>query len=262
MATLLHTHAHRALDQLAQAMKAVRRRQDHKGVHGLRVALKKVRTLLRLADAMGSGGAPPKGPTKRLLALFKAAGAQREPEVSAQVLDTFAGHDLARKAYQAQLNARAKQAERGLVKALKAFGKRDAERLLDHFTSISQGLTYSQETRAASRYCEAERIAARAMMANSDRDDALHEVRKHLKNAWHTLRLLDRNGALDEVEQHTLERLGSLQEALGDWHDLFVVWADLGTRGGTVVELRNAVEKRLHERRRQLVDRLREVLGA
>lgn len=261
MATLLHTHAHRALDQLVQAMKTVQKRPDHKRVHGLRVALKKVRTLLRLADAMGSGGAPPKGPTKRLLALFKAAGAQREPEVSAQVLESFAGHDLARKAYQAHLNARAKQAERGLVKALKAFGRRDAERLLEHLTAISQGLTSSQERNAALRYIEAEHASALAMMANSERDDALHEVRKHLKNAWHTLRLLERSGALGQPQQHTLEHLDGLQEALGQWHDLFVVWADLGTRGGTVVELRNAVENRLHERRRQLVGRLREVLG-
>ena len=262
MATLLHTHAHRALDQLARAMKAVRKRPDHKGVHGLRVALKKVRTLLRLADAMELAAAAPKGATKRLLALFKAAGEQREPEVSMQVLGTFRGHDLARSAYRAHLDVRAKKAAKSLSKALKAMGDRDLERILAHLTAISQGMTRSQERKAASRYISAELAAARTMMANSDRDDALHEVRKHLKNAWHTLRLLDRSGALEDDQQDDLKRLGDLQESLGDWHDLFVVWADLGTRGSTVVELRNAVEERLHERRRQLVDRLRKVLGA
>lgn len=261
MATLLHTHAHHALEQMMLAMKAACGRSDHKRVHGLRVALKKVRTLLRLAGAMDPAATPPKGPTMRLMALFKAAGAQREPEVSAQVLGSFTGHDLARTAYQAHLDARSKKAAKELGKVLKGFGKRDARRLLTHFTTISQGLTRSQERKAASRYIKAEVAAARSMMDASDRDDALHEVRKHLKNAWHTLRLLDRSGALKEAQQHMLERLGGLQEALGDWHDLFVVWADLGTRGSTVAQLRNAVEDRLQERRRQLVGRLREVLG-
>jgi len=262
MATLLHTHARRSLEQLMRALKDAGGRRDHERVHGLRVALKKVRTLLRLAEAMAPSARPPKGPSKRLLALFKAAGAQREPEVSAQVLATFSGYDLARNAYLAHLEARAKKAAKGLKKALKAVDKRDADRLRVHFTTISQGLTRSQESRSAMRYIDAELAAARAMMANSDRDDALHEVRKHLKNAWHTLKLLDRSGALKEPRQHMLERLGGLQEALGEWHDLFVVWADLGTRGGTVLELRNAVEERLNERRRQLVEGLREVLGA
>lgn len=243
-------------------MKAVRKRPDHQGVHGLRVALKKVRTLLRLADAMEPAAAAPKGATKRLLALFKAAGEQREPEVSIQVLGTFTGHDLARKAYRAHLDVRANKAGKGLSKALKAMADRDLERILGHLTAISQGLTRSQERKAASRYIGAELAAARTMMATGERDDALHEVRKHLKNAWHTLRLLDRSGALDEEQQDSLKRLGSLQQSLGDWHDLFVVWADLGTRGSTVLELRKAVEERLHERRAQLVERLREVLGA
>jgi CHAD domain-containing protein len=261
MATVLHTHARKALKRLDRSLAAVSEHPDHRRVHGLRITLKTVRTLLQLAASMSPPTRPPEGATKRLMALFKAAGAQREPEVSAKVLGTITGHDLARKAFKAHLDDRARKAHKGLQKAVQAFSRRDSERLMVHFTAISRSMTRTQELRAADRYIAAERDAARRQLHADSHDGSLHEARKHLKNAWHTLRLLEQTGELEAGQVRLKEDLGQLQEALGDWHDLHVIWTELATRGSTITELRNDVEARLNERRRLLVGRLKEVLG-
>lgn len=260
MATFLHPHARAALEQLEKALVDVGRKPDHERVHALRTGLKKVRTLLRLSRSMAPGTRPPKGATQRILSLFKAAGAQREPEVSAKVLESFQGHMPARTAYNAHLKDRANKAKKGLRKAVAAVQRRDLERLMGYFTAVSSSMTRTQELRAADRFISQEMDAAGVKLIADATDDALHEVRKHLKNAWQTLQPLAKSGELSVAQKVLRKKLGTLQEALGDWHDLHVVWADLGTRGSTVQELKEAVDSMLQARRKQLLAELQVLL--
>jgi CHAD domain-containing protein len=263
MATLLQIHAQGVVQQYSSTLAKARRKSDVGRVHALRVALKQLRTLLRLAAFMAPNSLPPKRVIERLMTLFRAAGEQREARVSEAVVRRIQrSSTMARMHYLEILEHRARRSEKKLHKALQDIRQRDAEKLAGHFAAVSQGLTHTQEQHAAVRYIEHEMRSAKKHFKAGPPEATLHQVRKHLKNAWHCLRMLEHAGALDVERDALMHRMAAVQEALGDWHDLHVVSDDLETQVPAMIHgpLKELVDAELARKRRLVLKELPQVL--
>jgi len=265
MAFLLAHHGRKQLATYTKSLERARARTTTGRIHALRVSMKQLRTLLRLAEGIDAVTDAPAGPVRRLLALFKAAGELREAQVSTALVTTFEKLDPADgTAYLAHLKRRRSKAAKALRRALDDGHARDARKLGKYFASVSTDHTHTQERRSARLYVDREMRKAIGLVRAGAKGDALHDVRKHLKNAWHTLRLLNEADTLTERQNALLERLGSVQERLGDWHDLQVVYEDLEKheQQDEVAVLKKAIGTMLRSERARLMRELKKVLEA
>lgn len=265
MAFLLAHHGRKQLASYTKALERARERRTEKRIHALRISMKQLRTLLRLAEGIDAVTKPPTAAVRRLLTLFKAAGALREAQVSTGLVTGFEKLDPADgTVYLAHLKKRRGKAAKILKLALAAMHTRDARKLGKYFASVSTDRTHTQERRSARLYVDRELRMAITVVRAGARGEALHEVRKHLKNAWHTLRLLKDADTLTERQTTLLQRLGSIQESLGDWHDLQVVYDDLAglAQQDEVAVLKKAIGSKLRTQRTRLMRELRVLLPA
>lgn len=236
-----------------------------KHIHGLRVRMKKLRSLLHLAAAMDTGNTAPKGAMRRIRALFKAAGEHREIVISASVASAVASEDgQEAEAYIQRLGTRERKALKALRRALQDVREKDIAKLRSHLSVVANAHTRSQERRTARNHVDREMRKAQQLVQEGARGEALHEVRKHLKNAWHTLRLLKDTDTLTERQGNLLHRLGSIQESIGEWHDLQVVFDDLDKHqpAEEVAVLRKAVGSKLRGQRTRLMRELKRLWAA
>lgn len=265
MAFLLAHYGRKQLATYIKALERARDRRTEKRIHALRVSMKQLRTLLRLAEDIDAVTRPPDASLRRFLGLFKAAGTLREAQVSTGLLTRFEKLDPADgTVYLAHLKKKRGKAGKALKQALADMHTRDARKLGKYFASVSSDRTHTQERRSARLYVDREMRKATVVVSTGARGEALHEVRKHLKNAWHTLRLLKDADTLTERQTTLLQRLGSIQECLGDWHDLQVVYDDLAglAQQDEVAVLKQAISSKLRTQRTRLLRELRLLLPA
>jgi len=263
MAFLLAHHGRKQLATYTRSLERACVRTTKGRIHALRVAMKQVRTLLRLAEGIDAATGAPGGAVRRLLALFKAAGELREAQVSEALVANIDKLDPADgTAYLAHLKRQRIRASKLLHRALDEVHARDAEKLGKYFASVSTDHTHTQERRSARLYVDREMRKAVALVRAGAQGDALHDVRKHLKNAWHTLRLLNEADTLTERQNALLQRLGSVQECLGEWHDLHVLSDDLERhpQQDEVAVLKKAIRTPLRGERARLMRELKKVL--
>lgn len=247
------------------ALAEARSKPGEKHIHGLRVRMKKLRSLLHLAAALDTGNTAPKGAMRRIRALFKAAGKHREIVISASVASTVAPEDgKETEAYLQRLGTRERKARKALRRALQEVREKDIAKLRSHLSVVANAHTRSQERRTARNHVDREMRKAQQLVQEGARGEALHEVRKHLKNAWHTLRLLKDTDSLTERQGNLLQHLGSIQESIGEWHDLQVVHDDLEEHlpQDEVAALRKAVGSKLRSQRTRLMQELKRLLAA
>jgi CHAD domain-containing protein len=225
--------------------------------------MKQLRTLLRLAEGIDAVTKPPTSAVRRLFTLFKAAGGLREAQVSTGLVSGFEKLDPADGTiYLAYLKKKRAKAGKALQLALEDMHTRDARKLGKYFGSVSTDRTHTQERRSVRLYVDRELRKAMGLVRAGAHGDALHDVRKHLKNAWHTLRLLKEADTLTERQGALLDRLGGVQERLGNWHDLQVVYDDLCglARQDEVTVLKKAIGTKLRSERTRLMRELKKVL--
>jgi CHAD domain-containing protein len=265
MAFLLAHHGRKQLSAYTKALERARDRRTEKRIHALRTSMKQLRTLLRLAEGIDTVTRPPDAALRRFLTLFKAAGGLREAQVSTRLVSSteeLAPADGA--VYLTHLKIERNKAGKGLKHALADIHTHDARKLGKYFASVSTDHTHTQERRSARIYVDREMRMATTLLRAGAQGEDLHEVRKHLKNAWHTLRLLEDADTLTERQGALLQRLGRIQDSLGDWHDLHVVHDDLAglAQQDEVAILKKAIGSKLRGQRARLMRELRVLLSA
>ena len=178
MATLLHVYAHDLAKAYGNALRRVDGDERPGAVHGLRVSMKRMRTLLRLAAYMAPSVKPPKKALDRFVALFRAAGLVRELEVSRKVVERVPGAAAARTSLHGHLRKRQKSARRVLRAAIARTKTKDARRLADYLTEVGVRFTFTQEKKMMLRYVDQELRQARALLRHKPSPEQLHDLRK------------------------------------------------------------------------------------
>lgn len=264
MSTFLADVATSRLERCVRAIRKVKRSPDTRRIHGLRVTLKRLRTLLRLLRSMAPDARRPAGALRRLRAVFAAAGRVRD----AQLLMAWARDEriftgrLA-KAHQAHLDHRASKALRALSRSIAALDAKDVRRIGRYIDRVTSARTAAQASRAAERYIRNELRAAAQALAGDQKPHTLHDVRKHVKHAYNVSRMLEEATVATRAQRLRCERIDGVQDRLGAWQDLFIRWEHLCAwrKGGRPARHEAAIlERRIEQQRARLTRSSRAVL--
>ena len=246
-----------AAEQLGRAvagLEAAGRRERPSAVHDARKRVKKTRALLRLARP-GLPGGVYREEQDALRAAGRLLSGARDADVLAETIDglaeRFAGRMPAasfnglRRAVTAQARAEgAEDRSADAIAALRAIAARAAAWELDDVDAdaLRKGAVRVQRT-GAKRYAAARRAGG---------GEALHDLRKRVKDRWYHERLL--RGGWPDVAKAYAGEADRLGELLGDEHDLAVLDERLA-RDGAALRMRadvGEVRALIAERRAEL----------
>jgi CHAD domain-containing protein len=193
--------------------------RDPEAVHQMRVALRRLRCVLRVASV---DGAPPWGPPclAYVRALGAAAGAVRDLDVGAELLASL---DAPRPAVAA---VRDRLAERrpAAVEALRAAldGPTHAQARAALMTSLGSSKSPRGAVRRVARALFERELSGleRALHGDLQRDDGFHDVRKRARRVRDAVDVLGRG--LKRDERAWRRRLHGLQAHLGAFNDVSV----------------------------------------
>lgn len=245
MAYLLAAHADRVLERLRVELVRAAESPSEPRIHALRVSLKKLATLMRLVRSMAPELGRGSRAMRHLKVLFDAAGRVREAQVARGLVAALPRRvDRAHRAFDAWLIQEELRARSTVRRRLDACKPKHLERIAKKLMEANAGMTRAQELRHTARYADHQLEAARRLLACMDPVERLHEVRKHVKNAWYALRLLQARSA----ERARAARLDAIQRRLGDWQDLRMLLTLLARwdRGGEAgAALQREVKRKL-----------------
>ncbi len=193
--------------------------RDPEAVHQIRVALRRLRCVLRVASV---DGAPPWGAAAKayVRALGSAAGAVRDLDVGAELLGALDAPVRAVAAVRAQLASRRPAAVDALRAALAGEGPAQAR------AAVAAALVPSRHPRgtvrrAARAHFEHELVGLEgALHGDLQRDEGYHEVRKRARRVRDAVDVLGRG--LKGRERAWRKRLQGLQSHLGSFNDVAV----------------------------------------
>ncbi len=234
------------LDEAASALRRIKDAKDQEALHDFRVAIRRLRSLLR-AYRPWLGRAAGKKVRRRLRDLGRATNAARDAEVQIVWLEAQRQH-LARRE-RAGLNwllRRRRDEKRQAYRAARRHAAKDVERIAQMLRDRLETL----EERVPLRFREAVGLLLQeqateverrlAAIAGADDDEAAHEARIHAKRLRYLVEPLQKE--VPEARA-VVRRTKRLQDLLGDLHDMHVLEADLAT---AVEEAATEMARRLH----------------
>lgn len=205
-------------------------------IHGARKDLKKLRAVLRLVREE-LGAETFKRENRRYRDAGRLLSASRDAEVKLQTLRALrehAGHELAPApvaSWERMLEADRSEvataaAEEAAARLERALAEIEAGAVAIDSWPLAEDSWALVEAGLTRAYREGRQDLARVGAERSD--EAVHELRKRVKDLWYQLRLLVEAwpGPLGE----TVAQLDTLAELLGDHHDLSLLAADLEAR--------------------------------
>jgi CHAD domain-containing protein len=204
--------------ELAAAIPRVLTNGDEEAIHDLRVAIRRLRTLLKLARPV-YGRFHADTVRAAFTVVHRATGALRDEEVLDETLDEVACDAPAFVAWKARRRARERSLRRGVVARIKAGELRRARRLLSALVTLPVPPKRDKPaTRLARRALERARQAVEDQRDASSEDAvALHDLRIAYKELRYTAELLE--AALPADLAAMREPASRFQKRLGEIHD-------------------------------------------
>lgn len=245
LAILLHRALEARVGRLLELAAAPGWQEDPEGLHDVRVASRRVRAVLDLVDPAVYPGF--RRHLRRLRRLTGTLGATRELDVHQALLADLgdqAPSPLSRAAVEHALEAldrRARRARRRMAASLPRLKVAAAAELL-RVPSLPDPFLRSDLAQAVWSLLEPRlRDALTGLPALAEREDAeaLHGARIRIKQARYALEVL--GGAFTAPVDGALERLRSVQTALGRHHDHATLEAFLWSLHAGLVERRRGV---------------------
>ncbi len=190
--------------------KRVRKRAKQEDIHQLRVALKKMKTILHMVDPENK--ILKSSERKRIRRLFKLAGVIREAQVNIELVKNIDDKTVEAYRYflseQISYGAKALQQFTSEKSATDFFSKNTLKKIskkTKHFIESSQ-----LDQFRTSMYQRIQRYV------RYSGDKILHEIRKEVKHLLFITKF-------DHVDDNKKEDLNNLAEKLGTWHDQAVL---------------------------------------
>lgn len=188
---------------------------DADAIHDLRVAIKRMRALAKVFDAIVPGGTGRKR-VRKLRDLFRAAGAIRDFQVQQQIVTDHAAHVGPHLAHYADtLRLRQGAAFYSFLVAAEEFDHRSLRRIEKLFDRSLKNTYTVGVSLALNRYIDTllTEITAKWPPRN------LHPLRMITKEADNSLYVIEMILPSMLVEERTHEILGKMQALLGLWQD-------------------------------------------
>ena len=187
--------------------------RDPEAIHRLRVAVKKIRAVAYFSQACS--GRDTKKDLNLLKKMYRQAGAIRDAGNHLQLLDKVHSAPEFFRQEQQQLQEEAAEDFVNSIETYRKKGKKAARRLLADVRPV--------RPECIKDWFAGELIKVSILLNASG--DELHQARKEIKTLLYVFRLLPSRIARElHLDGNYLDQL---QNAIGDWHDAFVVAATL-----------------------------------
>jgi len=243
----------RELDRaLPPAGKRVVAAADEDAVHDLRVAMRRVRTLLKVTRDL-YGRFHSDAVRRAFAAVHQATGALRDEEALEETFAKLPLDDAAFAAWRARRRQRERVLRRDVVRRIRIGELARARTLLDALLTLPLKPSRQKDlARFARRAAErAQREVKRLRDASVDDPDRLHQLRIAYKHLRYTIELFEPALSIDVTSQKKpAERF---QKRLGDIHDADVAIATIARARGLDPASRDRVQAALRELRAKKV---------
>ncbi|MCW0483916.1 CHAD domain-containing protein [Gaoshiqia sediminis] len=221
---MVGTYINKQLDVFNRYLERVSANTNMDDVHKLRVAIRKLRTLLSVFDHAQITTGRKEDFTLLAGSLFALAGRLRDAQVNQQLLSNRkAGYLLP---YVNYLKGAQKRAMRLLVKEIAAFEPSRMERLLNECLLQAQALTDEQLLAAIWDYIRYKLEKINRLVQAGTNDQQLHKIRVQLKPVNDSLNFLKADG-LPVKPGIPFGEISKMTEQLGNWHDALVLQKSL-----------------------------------
>jgi CHAD domain-containing protein len=245
----------RALDeQLAATLPRVHGAQDDEAIHDMRVAIRRLRTILRLARKV-YGRFHADAVRRAFADVQRATGALRDEEVLGETLGDVAVTDPPFVAWRARRRARERALRRGVESHLRSGELARARTLLAAIVTLPVRPARDVDVaKFARRAVDAARRKVEKRRDCSTSDAAgLHELRIAYKNLRYTVEIFA------EALPHDLAAMekpaSHFQKRLGEIHDVDMALQTVGRARGLSPRVRSRLAKELSKERRERVGR-------
>lgn len=192
---------------------------EEEDLHKLRVEIKNLRVLFAFLQQLQTKNLKLTGLLEFLKPVFKKAGKIRTVQLNLKLSKAYRSASMSR--FRDFLQKREKKARVRFVKELKAFDKETFKGLhkkkLNLLEKIEAGIT----ARRSEAYVRRVFVKVRTALFNTNKDEALHEIRKHFKTLKNMGRLFAELKQVSPLHAE-IKKTEALYEKIGQWHDELV----------------------------------------
>lgn len=220
------------LSPLPELLRKAEKDFDENAIHKIRVTIKKLRALasfLKFADP----ALPLKEDLRAVRILFRAAGQLRDIQVREKLQKDLGLTDKkALNAFFEEQHKQKKEARKNLKTQLAVFGEAEVKTLHHVLKEHLSGFPTSQIEEMARDYLHTLRHSIQGDIARPSGKIPFHDIRKKVKKIQYLLLLFaDWSTDTSFLSTDDMERVETLQTALGDWHDREVLLQQLSGFG-------------------------------
>ena len=214
--TLLYEEHEQAFSKHLKRAKSL----DEKEVHKLRVEIKNLRVLFEFLQALSDKKLKLAALLKLLCPVFKTAGKIRTAQLNLKLAKPYRTATMLR--FREYLQKEETKACKRFLKEIRKFDVDKLERLHKKNLKIVKKFKQEAISTDSENYLRNVFGKIRTAMFDANKDDVLHEIRKHLKTIKNMRRLLM------ELQKDTpllgeIKKVENTYEKIGKWHDGLVL---------------------------------------
>lgn len=197
-----------------------RDRFDMEAIHKIRVAIKKIRALFCIIEAVATDEFHAKTAFSTVKPLFKAAGKVRDIQVQQSLLNTYEQIHQTRyielRHYFDELQEVPKPA---LKTKLNEFDIDELEKINNTIDSLLQHLTPEEIITRLTATIYKYLLKIHKLKKDKDNDEVFHDVRTYLKQVLYMMTIMNKYTLVAEYAPFSLTKVEATAELLGNWHD-------------------------------------------
>jgi CHAD domain-containing protein len=197
---------------------------QEEAIHKLRVKIKHLVSLFSFLEFLSGKKFKRKKSVKFFSPVFKRAGKIRSATLHIRLLSKYRSKGIL--AFKAQLKNKEKEAENDFLSELTEFDEKKFEKLHRLCLRYFKKQNSTAVIRRSKSYVDRLMLAIRMDMTELHNDEALHDIRKKLKDIKTITALLEdlspENGAAEAYK-----KISALEEPIGKWHDTVSLMEEL-----------------------------------
>ncbi len=189
-------------------------------IHQMRVSIKKLKANWSLLEYLSGGKFSKKAHVKYISTIFDSAGIVREKQVNLSIIEKRKANYL--RPFTIGLRKTQSRAIEKLLAKMKSFDLKQSEKLDLVWKQYLKGLTDEHIFNTSIAFILDELTKVDLLEQLLPDDQALHQIRIHLKMVYEILSILKEKEAVPELKR-LQKNTKSINQQIGDWHDYMVL---------------------------------------
>jgi len=191
--------------------------EDIEAIHNMRLSIKRMRVVARLAEIISKGKFKRKQEIKGINKLFRRAGRLRDMQVAMQLLHEHESAEL--QSVIDNIEAKELKQRRRYEEVLGSFDPRVLQTFEDQLVRSVSGVEEKVITHASYTLLAEFEFDIHRIYHGSNDEKRLHNIRRRLKDINYLNNIFDESLPVADHLNISIEKLRELGEVAGTWHD-------------------------------------------